>query len=150
MVLELLRLFLIISRPLLLLKEILDTDPADYALYDNQITRANKQGTDWFHEVFKNAPIQSHNISVSSGTDKSTFFFSVGYFNQEGTLIETYLKRYSARINTTFNVDNKIRIGQNAYVFYKKNPGFNNQNEGNGISMSYRESPIIPIYDIRR
>lgn len=125
-----------------------NTLPDTYLLNVNQITRTNKQGTDWFHEVFKNAPIQSHNISVSSANDKSTFFFSLGYFNQTGTLIETYLKRYSARINTSFNVNNHIRIGENAYIFYKQNPGFNNQNEGNGISMSYRESPLIPIYDI--
>jgi len=123
-------------------------DPAKYALYTDQYTLANKGGTDWFHEVFHDAPIQSHNISVSSGGDRSSFFFSVGYFNQEGTLIETYLKRYSARINTQFNVANKIRVGENAYFFYKQNPGFTNQNEGNGISMSYRESPVIPVYDI--
>jgi len=85
---------------------------------------------------------------VSAGSERSSFFFSLGYFNQEGTLAETYLKRYSARINTTFNVNNHIRIGENAYVFYKKNPGFTNQNEGNAISNSYRESPIIPVYDI--
>ena len=126
-----------------------NTNPSTYALYTNQITKTNKQGTDWFHEIFKNAPIQSHNISVSSANDKSTFFFSLGYFNQTGTLIETYLKRYSARINTSFNVNNHIRIGENAYFFYKQNPGFTNQSEGNGISMSYRESPLIPVYDIK-
>jgi len=123
-------------------------DPATYAVYTNQITKANQVGTDWFHEVFKNAPFQSHTVSVSSGTDRSSFFFSLGYLDQQGTLIETYLKRYSARINTVFNVKDHIRIGENAYVFYKQNPGFNNQSEANGISMSYRESPIIPVYDI--
>ena len=124
-------------------------DPTKYALYTDQYTAANKTGTDWFHEVFKDAPITSHTVSVSSGNDRSSFYFSLGYFNQQGTLIETYLKRYSARINTSFNVNNHIRIGENLYFFYKKNPGFNNQNEGNGISMSYRESPLIPVYDIK-
>jgi TonB-linked SusC/RagA family outer membrane protein len=127
------------------------TNPATYELYTNQITRANKEGTDWFHEIFKPAPITSHNLSVSSGNDRSTFFLSLGYFNQQGTLIETFLKRYSARINTTFNLNNHIRIGENAYVFLRQNPGFpdGNQNEGNAISFSYRESPIIPVYDIK-
>jgi TonB-dependent SusC/RagA subfamily outer membrane receptor len=76
------------------------SNPGTYALYTNQITEANKAGTDWFHEIFKPAPIQSHNVSVSAGGDRSSFFFSLGYFNQQGTLQETYLKRYSARINT--------------------------------------------------
>ena len=128
-----------------------NTNPSTYKLYDNQITKANKQGTDWFHEIFKPALITSHNLSVSSGSDRSTFYFSLGYFNQQGTLIETFLKRYSARINTTFNLNNKIRIGENAYFFYRQNPGIpgENQNEGNAISFSYRESPIIPVYDIK-
>jgi TonB-dependent starch-binding outer membrane protein SusC len=127
------------------------TDPSTYKLYDNQITKANKQGTDWFHEIFKPAVITSHNLSASAGTDRSTFYLSVGYFNQQGTLIETYLKRYTARINTTFNLNNKIRVGENAYFFYRQNPGIpgDNQNEGNAISFSYRESPIIPVYDIK-
>ena len=123
------------------------SDP--YALYTNQTTLANKVGTDWFHEIFKPAMMQSHSLSVSSGSDKSTFFLSLAYLNQQGTLLNTYLKRYSVRINTSFNVNNHIRIGENAYIFYKQNPGFQNQNEGNAISHSYRESPIIPVYDIK-
>ncbi|MEO7120194.1 MAG: TonB-dependent receptor [Ginsengibacter sp.] len=125
------------------------TDPATYSLYTNQITKANKQGTDWFHEIFKPAIMQSHTISASGGNDKSSYYFSAGYFDQQGTLIGTYLKRYSARINTVFNVKDHIRIGENAFVVNKQNPGFTNQNEGNAISYSYRESPIIPIYDIK-
>ncbi len=125
------------------------TDPATYKLYTNQITQTSKTGTDWFHEIFKPAPIQSHSVSVSGGGDRSSYFFSLGYFNQHGTLIETYLKRYSARINTVFNVKDRIRIGENVYAFYKSNPGFNNLNEGNAVSYDYRESPLIPVYDIK-
>ncbi|MDQ2721352.1 MAG: TonB-dependent receptor [Bacteroidota bacterium] len=125
------------------------TDPSTYALYTNQITKANKQGTDWFHEIFKPAIFQSHTISASGGGDRSSYYFSLGYLDQQGTLIGTYLKRYSARINTVFNVKDHIRIGENAYIFNKQNPGFTNQNEGNAISYSYRESPIIPVYDIK-
>lgn len=124
------------------------TDPSKYALYTNQITQANKTGTDWFHEIFKPAPIQSHSISVSGGSDRSTYYFSLGYFNQQGTLLETYLKRYSARINTVFNVFDKVRIGENAYIFNTDNPRISNQGEGNAIAMSYRENVIIPVYDI--
>ncbi len=127
-----------------------NTDPSTYKMYDNPITKTNKQGTDWFHEIFKPAPITSHNLAVSSGSDRSSFYLSLNYFNQQGTLIESYLKRYSARINTTFNVNNKIRIGENAYIYYRQNPNMpdNNQDEDNPIAMSYRESPLIPVYDI--
>jgi len=130
-------------------------DPAKYnfdaANPDNDylIQKVNKSGTDWFHEIFKNAPMQSHNISVSGATDKAKYLFSMGYLNQQGTLIETFLKRYSARINTQYNLKKNIRIGQNTYMYYKQNPGFNNQSEGNAISVSYRIQPIIPVRDIK-
>jgi TonB-linked SusC/RagA family outer membrane protein len=129
-----------------------NTDPSTYALYTNQITKSNKTGTDWFHAIFKPAMIQSHTLTASGGSDKSTYLFSFNYFNQQGTMLDTYLKRYSARINTTFNVKDHIRVGENAYVFYRQSPGSipgsSNQNEGNAVSMAYRMSPLIPVYDV--
>ena len=129
-----------------------NTDPSTYALYTNEITKTNKTGTDWFHEIFKPAMIQSHTVSASGANDRSSYYFSAGYFDQQGTLINTYLKRYSTRINTVFNVKDHIRVGENAYLFYKSSPGIpgsTNQDEGNAISMSYRMSPLIPVYDIK-
>ncbi len=112
-----------------------------------QIVAANKTGTDWYHELFTPAPIQSHTISASGGGDRSTYLFSLGYFNQQGTYLNTYLKRYDVRINTTFNVKNNIRIGENAYVYAKDNPQIGVLGETD-IGALYREQPIIPIYDI--
>lgn len=129
----------------------LNTDPATYKLYTNQITKANKEGTDWFHEIFKPALLQSHNVSVSGGNDKSAYLFSLNYLNQDGTLIHNYLRRYSARINTLFNVGKHIRIGENAYVSYKKNPGYlglPGVNNANSINAAYRMPAIVPVYDI--
>jgi len=130
------------------------TDPADYKLVvgaatgNNQITRADKIGNNWYKDIFSNAPIESHTLTASGGGDKSNYLFSLNYFNQKGTLLDTYLKRYSARINTQFNIKDAIRVGENAYVFFKDNPSITNQNEGNAISMAYRMPPIIPTYDI--
>ncbi|MDQ6763808.1 MAG: SusC/RagA family TonB-linked outer membrane protein [Bacteroidota bacterium] len=93
--------------------------------------------------------MQSHTLSGSGGSSKANYLFSLGYLNQEGTLIETFLKRYSARINTQFKPGKHIRFGENAYVFYKQNPGFNNLSEGNAISHAYRIMPVIPVHDIK-
>jgi len=123
-----------------------NVDYSKGAIY--QITKANKQGTNWFHELFRPAPIQSHTLSMSGGSEKSTYYFSLGYFNQQGTLLETYLKRYSAKINTTFNVKKNIRVGENAYWWFKNNPQIDYFSE-NVINYDYREQPIIPVYDIK-
>ncbi|KAB7733144.1 SusC/RagA family TonB-linked outer membrane protein [Rudanella paleaurantiibacter] len=130
-------------------------DPSRYNFDANNpannylIQAVNKTGTDWFHEVFKPAPITNHNLTASGGTDKSNYLVSLGYFNQQGTLLNTYLKRYSARVNTQFKVRKNIRVGENLYVFYKQNPGFDNLSTGNPIAWTYRAMPIIPVYDIR-
>lgn len=113
------------------------------------IQEINKSGTDWFHETFKPAPMTSHTLSASGGSDKSSYLLSLGYFDQQGTLIETYLKRYSVRINTLFTPSKNIRIGENAYVYYLDNPAFTNQGEYAVIAQVYRMMPVIPVYDIR-
>jgi TonB-linked SusC/RagA family outer membrane protein len=117
---------------------------------DYQIQKFNNaEGTDWFHEVFKPAAMQSHTISGSGANDKNSYFFSMGYLNQQGTLTESYYKRYQARVNTTFNIKDFFRIGETAQVFYTNSPGnILNLDEGNPISYVYRIQPQIPVYDI--
>lgn len=130
----------------------LDNDPGlDYLIQKF----VKGKGTDWYHEVFKYAPIQQHSLSASGASDKNAYFLSLGYTNQQGTLINTYFKRYQARVNTTFSVKDHIRVGENFNFFYVQSPnggggltGGGNNNEGNPISETYRTLPIIPVYDI--
>lgn len=112
------------------------------------IQKTNKEGTNWFQEVFDPALQMNHNVTASGGTDHSNYLFSVGYLNQQGTLNNTHLKRYSTRINTEFEPTENFRIGENAYIFYKDNIGFDNLSEFNPISDIYHAVPVVPAYDI--
>ena len=115
-----------------------------------QITRANREGTDWMDEIFAPAPIQNYQLGATGGTETGRYAFSVNYFNQEGILIHTGYKRYTLRANTEFNIKDRIRIGENLQLGYGRTQNqFENQNEGNPISMAYRMQPIVPVYDIR-
>src|SRR5450432_1250853 len=129
-----------------------NTSLADYDLYNNHITLAAQNGNNWFNDIFKPALIQNHNLSVSGGTGKSSYFMSFNYLDQQGTLIETSLKRYSVRVNTNFSLaDDHIHVGENAFVFYKTNPGYLNApgvNSTNSINSAYQLPNIIPVYDI--
>ena len=124
-------------------------DPSLYNKDSYQITKANKTGTDWYGAITRQAPSQSHNLTVSGGSDKSSYLFGVAYLDQQGIAVNSYLKRYSVRANTVFNIKDRVRIGENAYIFYKQNPIFGNQSEGSPFTTAFRESPIIPVYDIR-
>ncbi|ADQ18673.1 TonB-dependent receptor plug [Leadbetterella byssophila DSM 17132] len=113
-----------------------------------RIVKANKEGTDWFHEVFKDAPMQSHNVSVSGGGTQGGYLFSLNYYNQQGNLMNTYLERYTLRSNSQYNVNSRIRVGENLAVAFVDNPTSGFLEEGSAIGMSYRQQPIIPVYDI--
>ena len=126
-----------------------NTNPSTYDINSNQITKANKIGTNWYNEITRNAPTQQHNISVSSGSEKSSYFFSLGYLDEQGIAKFQYNKRYSLRANTQFTIKDKIRVGENAYIYYKQNPTYGNQGEGSPFTTVYRESAAIPVYDIR-
>lgn len=129
-----------------------NTSLANYDLYKNHITLAARDGNNWFNDIFKPAHIQDHNISVSGGTGKSSYFIAFGYMDQQGTLIDTRLQRYSVRANSTFSlIDDHLRIGENIYAFYKTNPGYLNApgvNSTNSINASYQIPNIIPVHDI--
>jgi TonB-dependent starch-binding outer membrane protein SusC len=132
--------------------------PVDPALYNinyangpiYQIVKANKSGTNWFKEVTRKAPMQTHNLSIAGNGDNSKYYIGLNYFNQQGIIIDTYAKRMSIRANTEFTIKKKVRIGENFSLTYADNPGnFNNLSEGNTISQSYRLQRIIPVYDIK-
>ena len=116
-----------------------------------QIQKVNQEGTDWYHEVYKKAPRMSHTLTASGGTDLSNYLFSLGVYDEEGTLITSHLKRYSARINTSFSPTKNIRFGENINLFYKDNPLLPitvEAGEFSSLGLHLNLMPIIPVYDI--
>src|SRR4029077_15238605 len=106
-----------------------------------QIVPFNKTGTDWFHELMKPAWSQNHTLTVSGGADKNHYLLSFGYLDQPATYLNTYLKRYTARVNTEFEVMNTIRIGENLQLSYSQNP------QVGIIDGALSTSPSLPVYD---
>ncbi|HEY0273081.1 MAG TPA: SusC/RagA family TonB-linked outer membrane protein, partial [Chitinophaga sp.] len=126
----------------------------DYTSLDDfnsfyRITRANKQGTDWYHAVFKNAPMTSHNLTATGSTDKANYLLSVNYFNQQGSMEYTYYKRYTLRSNTSYNITDHIRVGENLAFSMVDNPQVSILNPDGVLAHVMREQEIIPVYDIK-
>jgi TonB-linked SusC/RagA family outer membrane protein len=97
--------------------------------------------TDWFNEITRTGIQQNHQVTVSNGNDKSSSMFSLNYFNDQGTQIDSYFKRYSVRLNTDYNlIDNRLKIGENlgiSYLDYK-----DAQQTYNALIMP----SIVPVY----
>ena len=67
-------------------------------------------GTDWQDAAFRSASIQSHNLSILSGSDKTKLAISGNYFKQNGILQNTDFRRFSARINLDHQYNDRFRI----------------------------------------
>lgn len=77
--------------------------------------------TDWQDALLKNGMRQNHNLQLSGGGETSTYFMSLDYFENEGTIVGNGpdYERYSARINTTTE-KGRLSVGTNIYYNYSK------------------------------
>ncbi|QEC45772.1 SusC/RagA family TonB-linked outer membrane protein [Pseudobacter ginsenosidimutans] len=70
------------------------------------------QATDWIGSTFnKTAPQVQHNLNISGGTDKASYFFNVGYMKQDGVLKTNDINynRYNFRSNINLKITNGLR-----------------------------------------
>jgi TonB-dependent starch-binding outer membrane protein SusC len=127
-------------------------DPAaDASLYNLQnyrILKANKEGTNWFKEIFKPALTQSHQLTLSGATEKSNYAVSFNYLNNKGTMLNTYFNRYSIRTNTEFRIKPWLRVGENLQFSYSNGNSVNGHSDQNVVANLYGTSPLLPVYDI--
>ncbi|MFT3935847.1 MAG: TonB-dependent receptor [Chitinophagaceae bacterium] len=121
-----------------------------YNLSSYRILKANKTGTDWFHALLDQSFSHSHQLNVSGATDKANYSMGIGYLDNQGTLLGTYFKRYSFRVNTEFKPAKWLKLGENILFSYTQGSGVSNGNHNpqNLLADLYQRSPIIPIYDI--
>lgn len=118
-----------------------------YDFNTNRLTRAS-QGTNWFDEIFESAPIENYYLSANGGSENGRYMISAGYFNRKGILLGTGFKRYSTRVNTSFNINDRLRVGEHFNVaFSEQNPMPSQFNDDNGINNAYRNSPLLPVFD---
>ena len=129
------------------------TDPK---LYNNtpganfyNITKASKEGTDWYDAILQKAPMKEYNLALSGGGEKGTYAFNVGYLTEKGIVKFTSFDRYSIRSNADSKVNKWLKIGESLGLTYSLGKGQRSDNgEDSPISAAYRMQPIIPIYDI--
>jgi len=107
------------------------------------------KGTDWQGLIFNNsAKRQNHELSLSGGSDRSTFYLSFGFFDQQGivaTDISEY-KRVNVRINSTHKLSKWLTFGENIGYAHDKSIGLGNTNSefGGPLASAINLDPITP------
>lgn len=100
-------------------------------------------GTNWQDALFKTAPLHKHQLSLSGGTEKTTFYLSGEYFDQEGIALGSEFKRYSVRLNIDNQVRKWLKIGANLN-FSQTNEALASTQE-NVINNALSLAPNIPV-----
>lgn len=117
-----------------------------------QVIQSNKTGTNWLNELFQPAFSQSHSVSIAGANEKNKYFVSFGYLDQQGTALNTYLKRFTTRVNTLISANDHIRVGENIQLTYRDNPTLTRYPSfptDNDIFRSILMPPIVPVYDVK-
>ena len=101
--------------------------------------------TDWFDEITRTGFIQQYNLSLSNGTERGNYFFSLGYYKNDGLIKYTNFDRISARINSDYKViDNILTIGEH----FTLNRTTEVQAPGNIMSDAMIALPMIPVHTV--
>lgn len=127
------------------------TDPSLYALEEGNIYAITRSAdTNWWEEITRSAPIQSHNISASGATENARYAFSLNYFDQSSFVKFYEYNRVSLRANTEFKaLDKKLTIGENFTASFDNQKGVVSIDDEQGpVQGSYKHHPLLPIYDI--
>lgn len=102
--------------------------------------------TNWEKEVYKPAVSQSHQLNFQGGSDKTLYSLSLGYLDQNGLMIESWFKRYSARFTIDNDVSKWLKVGGNISVIKSKQRVVSDGNGGLNVPrMVTEEVPIVPI-----
>jgi TonB-linked SusC/RagA family outer membrane protein len=105
-------------------------------------------GTDWQDEIFRQAGSQSHQLSISGGTDKTRYSISGGYFDQDGVVIGSNFDRISSRLNIDSEVKDWFSIG-GSLGFAKTGERITLNSGGGGVIMSSLSmQPDVAVRDI--
>jgi TonB-linked SusC/RagA family outer membrane protein len=112
--------------------------------FDDNVRKYKQNNTDWFDELFKNSFVQEHSLSISSGSEKSQYYFSGSYFHDNGQTIGQHAKRYTANMRANFNIFSRLSVETilNGSVRDQRIFGAAESTTSNGIST--REYDVNP------
>jgi len=104
----------------------------------------SRQFVDWSKELLRPSQYQSHNISFSTGTEKTTVYSSINYMNQQGIYPGTDLNRVTLRLNADQKISEWLKVGLNTNFQIS---GRNEPGTQQPLISSITASPLGKIYN---
>jgi TonB-dependent starch-binding outer membrane protein SusC len=108
------------------------------------------KNNDWYDALLnKDAPMSSYNLSISSNKERSRTSLVAGVLQQKGVVRNTDYQRYSLRLNSTYDISDKVTVGFNVapQMVYDNTPRTDGD-RGTGILFNALHTwPVMPIYE---
>jgi TonB-linked SusC/RagA family outer membrane protein len=106
-------------------------------------------GTNWLDEIFRPAKIQNYAISATGGSEKARYAASAGYFQQDGTIINSSFQRFTLRANGEVQLSKALKIGNTLGLTHQEEQPLNNENnEFSGvIQLALQAPPTAPAFN---
>ena len=92
----------------------------DDASIGNYLRAAEFRNTNWFSELFNNNVMHTHSVSLTSGTDKSSYYASLSAMSDPGWTKTSKVERYKANINATYNIFKNLSLNLISNGSYRK------------------------------
>mgnify|MGYP003290619203 CR=1 FL=1 len=104
----------------------------------------------WLNEAYRQSARQEYNVSASAGTDRSSFYASISYLNNEGITANSDYERLTGRLKADYKLKDWLKAGANmAYTHYDANSlgeDGSSGSSGNIFAYATQVAPIYPLY----
>jgi TonB-linked SusC/RagA family outer membrane protein len=107
------------------------------------------QGTNWMDAVLNTAPQQHHSLTVSGGSDRSTYLISGSLFTQEGVVgkEKSKFQRYTLRVNNDFTPKKWLTVGNRIlYSHHERSAISDNSEFGSILGSALVMDPMTPLF----
>ena len=105
--------------------------------------------TDWQDEIYRTAALQSYQLNVSGGTEKTRYYLSGGYFKQDGISLNSGFDRYNFKINLEQQLSTRFRAGTTLNLSRTMTNGSVRSERGIGNSGTVlgalAQAPTVPV-----
>lgn len=113
-----------------------------------QINALRVDGTDWFNEIYRPTLNQQYGLSLSGGSNVASYYFSAGYYTEEGTTKGTSFDRFNVTMNTDFNITSKLKFSVGLFANQNdRNSYIVNGTYTNAQNYTRRVNPYLTAHD---
>lgn len=103
---------------------------------------------DWIDATYKTSTRQEYTLSASGATDRSTFYASVNYLNNEGITPQSNYERFTARLNADYQLKPWVKLGMNMTYGHSDMDEVDGDGESGNSGNMFAMSMIAPIYPL--